>query len=73
MERDNRVSYAQMPPKSPYPEPDGSNPYFTLQYFNIYFNTILTPKDKYKGSIVQYSHRVWGTHETSEADQNVFK
>jgi hypothetical protein len=21
-----------------------------------------------KGSTVQYSHRVWGTHETSEAD-----
>jgi hypothetical protein len=25
------------------------------------------------GSIVQYSHRVWGTRETSYADKNVFK
>jgi hypothetical protein len=26
-----------------------------------------------EGSIVQYSHRVWSTHEIAQADQNVFR
>jgi hypothetical protein len=26
-----------------------------------------------EGSFLQYSYRVWGTHETSQVDYNVFK
>jgi hypothetical protein len=26
-----------------------------------------------EGSFVKYSHKVWGTHEISQPDQNVFK